>query len=577
MSIAPARAPAPVNSADAKPAAGTGSSPTHESVGASANTPVRQGWLPHHLKSQVHAAHWVAAMHRAMPQASMGVRAGALVPPRGSVLSHSPSRAPSSSASKSNNAKSAKSSTRGDTDTDGPGGADGDVARGLQIGTAHAAVGGAGDFGGGMGSGADGGTSAQLLAQQALSDRGDHDTPGIDLGLTAADGAAVIESPAQIAARLRNGEMCWVQSFRQAMECAQHHPGTDMFVQAFNMVDSDGCVISSFQRRARLRATAEGQVEVFGPTQANAEGSDSALMDELASSPLLALSLRPVLDEAGNPATALHNVAPAELSQLRRLFERMPPAGLRDALCAAATQQLQRWQTMREREDFDQRVANHGDALERELNDQRARLSSTINAGDLNAHRANANWLRAQAQVAQWAERGERPTFKALCCINELLGEGLKPWNRAEQAERVGARFGELRRVDVVAGTPPQYFLRADQLHQAIDELFAWYEEQQRFDSPWFLVAAQMHQRLLTLHPFADANGRSARLVLDWLLMLGGLPPPLLQLQNLALFANESDSRQAAAGLAERTLLGGVIGSLDLHLQWLGLDGEQGG
>jgi Fic family protein len=134
-----------------------------------------------------------------------------------------------------------------------------------------------------------------------------------------------------------------------------------------------------------------------------------------------------------------------------------------------------------------------------------------------------------------------------------------------------------LRRVDVVAGTPPQYFLRADQLHQAIDESFAWYEEQQRFESHWFLVAAQMHQRLLTLHPFADANGRSARLVLDWLLMLGGLPPPLLQLQNLALFANESDTRQAAAGLAERTLLGGVIGSLDLHLQWLGLDGEKGG
>jgi Fic family protein len=128
----------------------------------------------------------------------------------------------------------------------------------------------------------------------------------------------------------------------------------------------------------------------------------------------------------------------------------------------------------------------------------------------------------------------------------------------------------------VVAGTPPQYFLRADQLREAMDQLFGWYEEQQRFEAHWFLVAAQMHQRLVTLHPFADANGRTARLMVDWLLMLGGLPPPLLQLQNLALFANESDSLQAAAGLAERTLLGGVIGSLDLHLQWLGLDGEHG-
>jgi hypothetical protein len=561
--------------AEPKVAAGNAESASR-GEGSQAATPARQGWLPHHLKSQTHAAHWVASMHRAMPQASMGVRAGALVPPRGAVLSHAPSRPAGNSASKPNNAKATKSSARGDMDADGPGGADGDVSRGLQIGTAHAAVGSAGEFSGGMGSGADGGTSAQLLAQQALSDRGDHSTLGIDLGLTAADGTAVIETPAQIAARLANGEMCWVQSFRQAMDCAQFHPGTDMFVQAFNIVDSDGGVISSFQRRARLRANAEGKVEVFDEAQAAAEGSNSALMNELSSSPLLALSLRPVLDEAGEPATALNNVAPAELSQLRRLFERLLPPGLRDALCAAANAQAERWQAAREREDFEQRVANHGDALERDLNEQRARLSTTINAGDLNAHRANANWLRAQAQVAQWAERGERPTFKAMCRINELLGEGLKPWNRAEQAERVGARFGELRRVDVVAGTPPQYFLRADQLREAMDQLFGWYEEQQRFEAHWFLVAAQMHQRLVTLHPFADANGRTARLMVDWLLMLGGLPPPLLQLQNLALFANESDSLQAAAGLAERTLLGGVIGSLDLHLQWLGLDGEHG-
>jgi hypothetical protein len=414
----------------------------------------------------------------------------------------------------------------------------------------------------------------QLLAQQALSDRGNRDAAGIDLSVAAADGSAVIETPAQIAARLANGEMCWVQSFRQAMDCAQFHPGTDMFAQAFNIVDSDGGVISSFQRRARLRANGEGKVDVFDEAKAAAEGSGSALMDELASSPLLALSLRPVLDEAGEPATALHNMAPAELLQLRRLFERLLPPGLRDALCAAANAQAERWQTAREREDFEQRVANHGDALERDLNDQRARLSTTIASGDVNAHRANANWLRAQAQVAQWAERGERPTFNAMCRINELLGEGLKPWNRAAQAERVGARFGELRRVDVVAGTPPQYFLRADQLREAMDQLFGWYEEQQRFEAHWLLVAAQMHQRLVTMHPFADANGRTARLMVDWLLMLGGLPPPLLQLQNLALFANESDSRRAAAGLAERTLLSGVIGSLDMHLQWLGLDGE---
>jgi hypothetical protein len=357
--------------ADAKPAAGTSAASHTESTAAGAHAPVRQGWLPHHLKSQVHAAHWVASMHRAMPQASMGVRAGALVPPRGAVLSHTAARAESATVGKpGGNAKPTRSNARGDVDSDLAGPAEGDLARALQVGTAHTAIGGAGQFSGGMGSGADGGTSAQLLAQQALSDRGDHNAPGIDLGITGADGTAVIESPAQIAARLAAGETCWVQSFRLAMACAQCHPGSDIFVQAFNIVDSDGCVISSFSRKARLRASAEGEVAVQPQTPATAEGSDnSALMEDLASSPMLALSLRPVLDEAGEPAAALHNIAPAELSQLRHLFERMLPAGLRDALCAAAGMQIERWQAARACEDFDQRVAHHGDALERELND----------------------------------------------------------------------------------------------------------------------------------------------------------------------------------------------------------------
>jgi Fic/DOC family len=576
MSIAPARATVPPAAVDAKPATSGTSSSASPSPAAGAHAPARHGWLPHHLHSQLHAAHWVASMHRAMPQASMGVRAGALVPPRGAVLNHAPVRAPGLSAAKASGVKAMRSGASGDGDGDQSGSANGDAARALLVGSAHAAI-GAGQFGGGMGSGADSGTSAQLLAQQVLADRSDGDVMVLDIAAASASaGNAAVETAQQVAARLAAGETCWVQSFRLAMECAQHHPGTDIFVQAFNIVDADGCVVSSFQHRARLRATGQGKVEVHAQTPSAADGNDSVRMQELASSPLLAMSLRPIVDEAGEPATALRDVAPAELSSLRRLFERMLPAGTRDALCAAADMQIERWTAARKRSDFEERVARHGDALERELNEQRARLSTTINAGDLHAYRANANWLRAQDQVAHWAGRGERPSWKALCRINEILGEGLKPWNRAEQAERVGARFGELRRIDVVAGTPPQYFLRADQLRQAIDELFAWYEEQRRFETHWLLVAAQMHQRLVSLHPFADANGRTARLVLDWLLMLRSLPPPLLQPQNLALFANESDARQAAAGLAENTLLSGVISSQDMHLQWLGLDGEHG-
>ncbi|MCP3475959.1 Fic family protein [Bradyrhizobium sp. CCGUVB1N3] len=37
--------------------------------------------------------------------------------------------------------------------------------------------------------------------------------------------------------------------------------------------------------------------------------------------------------------------------------------------------------------------------------------------------------------------------------------------------------------------------------------------------------AAQVHQRLASLHPFEDGNGRTARLAMDWVLLRHGLPP----------------------------------------------------
>jgi Fic family protein len=38
-------------------------------------------------------------------------------------------------------------------------------------------------------------------------------------------------------------------------------------------------------------------------------------------------------------------------------------------------------------------------------------------------------------------------------------------------------------------------------------------------------LAAAFDQRLLSIHPFEDANGRTARLMTDWLLLRAGFPP----------------------------------------------------
>ena len=38
------------------------------------------------------------------------------------------------------------------------------------------------------------------------------------------------------------------------------------------------------------------------------------------------------------------------------------------------------------------------------------------------------------------------------------------------------------------------------------------------------VLAAEMHERLVTIHPFVDGNGRTARLIMNLILLQAGFP-----------------------------------------------------
>jgi Fic/DOC family len=513
------------------------------------------------MKAHTHAAHWVAAHHRALPPLLLGVRAGGLVPPRGAWIAHNPAAHTGSHSSPRSNKASAKASHSEDGDAAGTDDGMG-APRAFDAAQSQAPL---------------GGRSAGALNADAGSDglRGmaDGDAATLDAAAAAASRAGDPNAQA-LYGRLQAGELCWITSLRLAMQCARMHPGTDICVFALTVMDSEGHVISGFDKRARLQGGDGGDVTVRDEDDVGAgapppKAQQRALLDELSAAPLLGVSLRPVVDEEGRPISALERLPDAELHQLRYLFERDVPPQQLEHLREDGARVADGWQALCRRQDFAQGMARHGDAIERTLVQQRTRLSTTISAGDLYAQRAGANWLRAQTQVRDRAARGLRPTYDTLLKLNETLGENLKPWNRAEQADRVGARFGVLRHFDVVSGVPPQHFLRADQLRQAMVELFEWFGAMADGGGAPLVVAAQMHQRLLTLHPFADANGRTARLVMDWLLLLDGLPPALLEPDEIALFANQSEAANPRPGTAEQQLAMGLERGLALHMDWL--------
>jgi len=80
---------------------------------------------------------------------------------------------------------------------------------------------------------------------------------------------------------------------------------------------------------------------------------------------------------------------------------------------------------------------------------------------------------------------------------------------------------GKYRQVQVmIKGSkhmPPQPFLVAKQM----EDYFIWYQKNKKILHP-VLLAAEMHERLVTIHPFIDGNGRTSRLVMNLILLQHG-------------------------------------------------------
>lgn len=64
---------------------------------------------------------------------------------------------------------------------------------------------------------------------------------------------------------------------------------------------------------------------------------------------------------------------------------------------------------------------------------------------------------------------------------------------------------------------PPQPW----QVPVLMEQLLAWYTEQEPILHP-VVLAAEMHERIATIHPFIDGNGRTARLAMNLILMQRG-------------------------------------------------------
>jgi Fic family protein len=134
----------------------------------------------------------------------------------------------------------------------------------------------------------------------------------------------------------------------------------------------------------------------------------------------------------------------------------------------------------------------------------------TVSGKSMREHLEAINHQEAIDYVKDLIQRKVKVNEREILIIHQLILKGIMP----EYA-------GKYRQIQVmIKGSehvPPQPFLVPKQMEEYIE----WYQLHKKSLHP-VVLAAEMHERLVTIHPFVDGNGRTSRLIMNLILLSHG-------------------------------------------------------
>ena len=134
----------------------------------------------------------------------------------------------------------------------------------------------------------------------------------------------------------------------------------------------------------------------------------------------------------------------------------------------------------------------------------------TVSGRSMREHLEAINHQEAIAFIKELAEKRNPIRERDILALHNLVLRSIDSENA-----------GRYRRVQVmITGSkhvPPAPYLVAVQM----EAFFAWYKNAEHELHP-VILAAEAHERLVTIHPFIDGNGRTSRLLMNLILLRNG-------------------------------------------------------
>ena len=128
-----------------------------------------------------------------------------------------------------------------------------------------------------------------------------------------------------------------------------------------------------------------------------------------------------------------------------------------------------------------------------------------------------------------------------------------------ENAGRYRSVAVRIRGADVILPNP----LKVPEL---MESFFTWLHRKSN-DHP-AKIAADAHLKLVSIHPFSDGNGRTARLIMNLLLMQKGYPPAFIRKEDRDIYIDSIEKAQLSSVFEDyyRIIYRSIGRSLDIYL-----------